>query len=59
MSVNKIGKAIKDSCKDDKKMQNLLMELLEFNLTGRSWYKDEYYRIIRKYADSEEGKNGN
>ena len=41
MSVTKIGKAIKDNCKDDKVMQNMLIELLDFNLTGRSWYKDE------------------
>lgn len=50
MGANKIGKAIKESCDGDKVMQGLLMELLEFNLTGRQWYKDEYTRLIEKYA---------
>lgn len=53
MSANKIGKAIKDSCKNDKIMQGLLLELLEYNMTGRSWYKDEYSKIIEKYAEKE------
>ncbi len=53
MSVNKIGKAIKESCQDDKNMQGLLLELLEFNMTGRAWYKDEYTKIIEKYAEQE------
>ena len=26
------------------------MDLLEFNLTGRQWYKEEYIRLIEKYA---------
>lgn len=59
MSATKIGKAIKENCKDDKVMQNMLIELLDFNLTGRSWYKEEYARIIEKYAASEGENNGN
>lgn len=50
MSTSRIGKAIKESCEDDKIMQGLLMELLDFNLTGRQWYKEEYTNIIEKYA---------
>ena len=59
MSVGKIGKAIKESCQDDKNMQGLLLELLDFNMTGRAWYKDEYYKLIEKYAEKEEEKNEN
>lgn len=51
MSTIKIGKAIRDNCKGDKVMQGLLMDLLNFNLTGRQWYKDEYVKIIEKYAN--------
>ena len=54
MGANKIGKAIKDNCKDDKVMQGLLLELLEYNMTGRAWYKEEYTKIIEKYAKKEE-----
>ena len=50
MSTSRIGRAIKESCTGDKVMQGLLMDLLEFNLTGRQWYKDEYTKIIEKYA---------
>lgn len=53
MSTNRIGKAIKESCKDDKRMERMLLELLEFNIRsggGRTWYKEEYRRIVEKYA---------
>lgn len=50
MSTSRIGRAIKENCAGDKVMQGLLMDLLEFNLTGRQWYKDEYTKIIEKYA---------
>lgn len=50
MSASKIGRTIKESCEGDKVMQGLLMDLLEFNLTGRQWYKEEYIRLIEKYA---------
>jgi len=59
MSVGKIGKAIKDSCQDDKVMQGLLLELLDYNMTGRAWYKDEYTKIIEKYAEKEAETNEN
>ncbi len=59
MSEGKIGKAIKDNCKDDKVMQGLLLELLDFNMTGRSWYKDEYTKLIQKYAEKENENNEN
>ena len=59
MSASKIGKAIKESCHDDKTMQGLLFELLDYNMTGRSWYKEEYAKIIEKYADQEAGQNEN
>lgn len=59
MSANRIGKAIKESCQDDMIMQGLLFELLDFNMTGRSWYKDEYTRIIEKYAELEAKQNEN
>lgn len=54
MSTSRIGKAIKESCVDDKVMQGLLMDLLDFNLTGRQWYKDEYTKIIEKYSEEME-----
>jgi hypothetical protein len=57
MSANKIGKAIKESCKDDKIMQDLLMELLDYNLAGRQWYKDEYLSRIEQYAAKMEEKD--
>ena len=53
MGANKIGKAIKENCQDDKIMQGLLLELLDFNMTGRAWYKDEYTKLIEKYAEKE------
>jgi len=56
MGANKIGKAIKENCQDDKIMQDLLLELLEYNMTGKAWYKDEYTKIIEKYAQKEEEK---
>lgn len=51
---SKIGRAIKENCEDDLVMQHLLLDLLEFNLTGRQWYKDEYTRLIQKYAEERE-----
>lgn len=54
MGVSKIGRAIKENCEDDLVMQHLLLDLLEFNLTGRQWYKDEYTRLIQKYAEERE-----
>ncbi|MBQ4067735.1 MAG: hypothetical protein IJC76_00640 [Lachnospiraceae bacterium] len=57
MSTSRIGKAIKESCADDKEMQGLLMDLLDFNLTGRQWYKEEYTKIIEKYAKEMEGQH--
>ena len=57
MGANKIGKAIKENCQNDKIMQGLLLELLEFNMTGRAWYKDEYTKLIEKYAEKEADKN--
>lgn len=48
MGVSKIGRAIKENCEDDLVMQHLLLNLLEFNLTGRQWYKDEYTRACLK-----------
>lgn len=59
MGASKIGKAIKESCEGDKVMQGLLMDLLEFNLTGRQWYKDEYTKLIEKYAEEVEDDNEN
>lgn len=59
MGASKIGKAIKENCESDKVMQNLLLDLLEFNLTGRQWYKDEYTRLIEKYAKELEDGNEN
>lgn len=50
MGVSKIGKAIKESCDGDKIMQGLLLDLLDFNLTGKQWYKDEYKKLIEEYA---------
>ena len=54
MASSFIAKAIKERCKDDNNMQQLLMDLLEFNLTGRSWYKEEYKDIIKKYSEQRE-----
>lgn len=54
MGASKIGRAIKENCEDDLVMQHLLLDLLEFNLTGRQWYKDEYTRLIQKYAEERE-----
>ena len=54
MGVSKIGRAIKENCEDDLVMQHLLLDLLEFNLTGRQWYKDEYTRLIQNYAEERE-----
>ncbi len=59
MGAGKIGKAIKENCENDKIMQSLLLELLEFNLTGRQWYKEEYTRLIEKYAAKMEEANEN
>ncbi len=53
MGANQIGKAIKENCKDDKNMQGLLLELLDYNMTGRAWYKEEYSKLIEKYAEKE------
>lgn len=57
MSLGKIGKAIKENCQDDLIMQGLLLELLDYNMTGRAWYKDEYTKIIEKYAAQEAEEN--
>lgn len=59
MGANQIGKAIKENCKDDKIMQGLLLDLLDYNMTGRAWYKDEYKEYIEKYANEEAKKNEN
>ncbi len=53
MATGKIARAIKDSCKNDDVMKEMLLELLDFNMTGRSWYKEEYKAIVEKYADLE------
>ena len=50
MGVSKIGRAIKENCEDDLVMQHLLLNLLDFNLTGRQWYKYQHTRLIQKYA---------
>ena len=59
MSTSKIAKTIKISCNGDKIMEGLLMDLLDFNLTRRQWYKDEYTRIIEKYAKEMEKQHEN
>lgn len=55
MSTSRIAKAIKESCKEDKIMQGLLMDLLDYNLSGRQWYKEEYIKKIEKYVKETEG----
>lgn len=59
MATGRISKAIADSCKGDDIMKDMLLELLEFNRTGRSWYKEEYKSILEKYADLEAEQNEN
>ena len=54
MRANKIAKAIKSECEEDKNMKNFLMDLLEFTMTGKQWYKEEYKKQIKKYVDMEE-----
>ena len=49
--MNKIAKTIKESCSDDKVMCEFLLDLLELNLTGQQWYKDEYKKRISAYAE--------
>ena len=50
MSVERISERIKASCKDDPEMEELLLELFQFELEGRGWYKDKYRDIIKKHA---------
>lgn len=53
MNTDKIGKAIKEACKDDKILENFLLELLNYSLKGRSWYMDEYKSILKSSCGEE------
>lgn len=57
MGTNKIAKSIKEECADDKVMRKFLMDLLEFTMTGSKWYKEEYIKLIEKYAKEEQNEN--
>ena len=51
MGTDIILKAINEYCKDDETLRSLLIELLDFNLTGAGRYKEPYKDLIEKYID--------
>lgn len=53
MASNKIGKAIKQCCKEDPKMESFLLDLLDFQMSGKSWWKEDYKKIMEKYVEEE------
>ncbi|MDO4486949.1 MAG: hypothetical protein Q4C46_10225 [Bacillota bacterium] len=57
MASNKIGKAIKQGCKGDKKMEGFLLDLLDFHMSGKSWWKEDYKKLMKKYVEEEDDEN--
>lgn len=50
MGIKKISDSINKMCKDDKNMKGLLLDLFNFELEERGWWKETYREIITKHA---------
>lgn len=50
MSLKKISDSINRMCEGDKNMKNLLLDLFNFELEERGWWKETYRKIITKHA---------
>lgn len=54
MGLKKISDSINKTCENDRNMKNLLLDLFNFELEERGWWKETYRKIITKHA----GKDG-
>lgn len=50
MSLKKISDSINKACKDDNNMKMLLLDLFNFELEERGWWKETYKTIIKKHV---------
>lgn len=53
MGIKKISDSINKMCKDDKNMKGLLLDLFNFELEERGWWKETYREIITKHAEED------
>lgn len=59
MGIEKITEKIKSSCDENNSMEKMLLELFQFQLEDRGWWKDCYKDIIRKYSKEDKDDDAN